>query len=309
MCRPSIRPNWRLTLVLILLLLSSFACTAQPEPLARVGERTITAEDVAYRQAAVAARSGEAFPAHLALLQLIEEALMAEVSRTYGVVVSEEMLAEEAERVQETSRDPETLARIRAVFDDDEDAYRRLVLEPILVNQLLYARFSLGHDIQAEPLARAKEVLDAAHADPTSLSDMAEAFGGDYRHPEVIGGHIRSEEETDEDEIIPELAPYDLEWPDYDSEFVEKVVAGLTVGELHPKVVEDRRSFMVVRLLSRDGDYALLESVVIAKLAFDPWFHTQSQLVPLTIRDQALKEALLADVDLPYITDRLSDDE
>ena len=166
MVRPSIHLNWLLTLVLILLVLSSFACTPQPEDVAVVGEVTITAEDVAYRQAVVAVRSGEAFSAHLALLQLIEEALMAEVGRTYSVVVSEEILAEEAERVKETSRDPETLARIRVIFDDDETAYQRLVLEPILVNQLLYACFSLGHDIQAEPLARAKEVLAATQIDP-----------------------------------------------------------------------------------------------------------------------------------------------
>ena len=99
MYRLSIQPNWRLTLVLILLVLSTFACTTRPKDVARVGERTITAEDVAYRQAVAAVRSGEAFPAHLALLQLTEEALMAEVGRTYGVGVSEEMLAEEAERV------------------------------------------------------------------------------------------------------------------------------------------------------------------------------------------------------------------
>ena len=87
---------------------------------------------------------------------------------------------------------------------------------------------------------------------------------------------------------------------------MEQVVAGLTVGELHSKVVEDRYSFMVVRLLSREGDDASLESVVIPKLAFDPWFQAQSQRVPLTVNDQALKEALLAEVDVPYITDRLS---
>ena len=169
MTRTSIQSNWLLTLGLIFLVLYSFACAAQSEDVAVVGEVTITAQDVAYRQAVAAVRSNEALPAHLALLQLIEEALMAEVGRSYSVVVSEEMLAEEAERVQETSRDPQTLGRIRAVFGEDETAYQRLVLEPILVNQLLHARFSLGHDIQAEPLSRAVELLadcpDCIHLD------------------------------------------------------------------------------------------------------------------------------------------------
>jgi hypothetical protein len=274
---------------------------------ALVGERTITTEDLAYRQAVVEVRSGKAFPAHLALLQLIEESLMAEVGRAYGIEVSPAMLAEEAKRVQQTSRDPETLERIQAAFDGDESAYRRLVLEPILVNQLLHARFSLGHDIQAEPLARAKQVLAAAQLDPTSMPALAEDYGGEYRQLQVIAGKLISGEELHEDEIIPQLAQYGLEYPDYDQQFVDQVASGLEPGELHPKVVEDRSNFMVVRSISRNGEDALLESVVIAKLAFEPWFQTQSQRVTLVVLDQDLKETLLSEVDVPYITTRLSD--
>ena len=128
------RPHWLLIFLLSILALTSFACTTGSYDVALVGERTITAEDLAYRQAVVEVRSGKAFPAHLALLQLIEEALMVEVGRAYGVEVSPAMLAEEAKRVQQTSRDPQTLEHIQAVFDGDESAYRRLVLEPILAN-------------------------------------------------------------------------------------------------------------------------------------------------------------------------------
>ena len=293
--------------MLSILALTSFACTTGPYDVALVGERTITAEDLAYRQAVVEVRSGKAFPAHLALLQLIEEALMAEVGRAYGVEVNSAMLAEEAKRVQQTSRDPQTLEHIQAVFDGDESAYRRLVLEPILVNQLLHARFSLGHDIQSEPLARAKLLLAAAQIDPTSMSALAEDYGGKYRQLQVISGKLTSGEGLREDEFIPQLAQYGLEYPDYDQQFVDQVVSDLEPGEIYPKVVEDRSSFMVVRSISRNGKDALLESIVIAKLVFDPWFQTQSQRVKLEVLGQDLKETLLSEVGVPYITTRLSD--
>jgi hypothetical protein len=286
------------------------SCATGPEVVAQVGETAITAEDVAYRQAVLGVRSGEEMAAHLALFQLLEEALMAEVGREWDVVVSEEMLADEAARVEASSRDPETLACIRAVFGQDEAAYRRLVLKPTLVNQMLHARFSLGHDIQAEPLARAKELLSAAQADPASLPALAEAFGGTYRELRVVDGRIHHGD--GQDEAPPSaLAGYDVEWPDYDRTFVEQVLAGLVVGELHPRVVEDRQSFMVVQLLSQEngGDDALVASAYIAKLAFAPWFQAQSQRVPLVVSDRALKEALLAEVEVPYITARLSEDE
>jgi len=312
--RPSNRKVGFLLLALAVLWLG--ACGTGPVNVAQVGETAITGEDLAYRQAVLALRSGEQAPAHLALLQLIEEALMVEVGRAHGVEVTEEMLANEAERVQATSRDPEMLARIRDLFGEHEAAYRRLVLQPILVNQLLHARFSLGHDIQAEPLARAGELLAAAQSGRATLPELAQEFGGLYRQMEVVGGRLRVESASDQsageslngsqgDELAAELEQYGVQAPDYDGEFAAQVLSGLSAGELHPKVVEDRHSFRVVRLLQRDGPDASLESVVIPKLAFEPWFQAQSQRVTLEIHDEVLQAALLAEVDVPYITDRL----
>ena len=299
------RPT-KFLLIFILLLLSIFGCEAQTTVVAQAGETTISADDVAYRQEVMVLRSGQEFPSHLALLQLIEEALMVEVGRSHGVVVGEELLADEAARVLATSRDPEMLARIRSLFGDDETAYHRLILQPTLVNQLLHARFSLDHDIQAESLARAKAVLAAAVADPHSLPTLAKQYNGEYSILEIVGGRLYHGDQPGGEELPGELGQYDIEWPDYDREFVEQVLSGLKIGELHPKVVEDRDQFMVVRLLSQQGDNARLESVVIPKLVFDPWFQAQSQLVPLTVSDQSLKGTLLAEVDVPYITDRLA---
>jgi hypothetical protein len=281
---------------------------SQPEIVARVGEVIITTEDITYRQEVKAVRSGESFPPHLALLQLLEEALMAEVSREHGVAVTDEMLAAESSRVQQTSRDPETLAAIQTVFGEDEDSYRRIVLQPILVNQLLHARFSLGHDIQAEPLARAQELLAAAQIGSASLTALAETYGGEYRQMKIQSGSLLSKEQPNQVQFADEFADFNLEWPDYDSQFIDLVLNGLEAGQLHPKVVEDRHNFMVVRLLSREGDHAVLESVVISKIAFDPWFQTQSQRIPLVIHDPKMKADLLGSVDLPYLTDRFSNE-
>jgi len=64
---------------------------------------------------------------------------------------------------------------------------------------------------------------------------------------------------------------------------------------------------MVVRSVSRNGEDVLLETIKIPKMAFDPWFKTQSQLVNIIVLDNALEESLLTEVDVPYITDRMSD--
>jgi hypothetical protein len=288
------------------------SCDHRSRLVALVGETNITSGDITYRQTVQEVRFGEEFPEYLALFQLLEEALMAEVAREVDVVVTEEMLAEETARVEEETRDPETLVEIQDVFRNDNEAYRRLVLKPILVNQLLHARFSLSHDIQAEPLARVKEVLTAAQRTPDSLPDLAEEFGGQYKKLQIVDGQLEIEgggEQEVTGERSLELDQYDVVLSDYDQAFMDQVVKGLEKGRLHPKVVEDRRSFMVVRLLNRDGDDAQLESVVIPKLAFDPWFKSQAQQIKLVIHDQTLEKALLENVDVPYITDRLSTEQ
>jgi hypothetical protein len=296
---------------IIIIVLS--ACNSLPSNIvSRVGNEVITPRDIAYRQAVQEVRSGEDFPGYLALFQLLEEALMVEVAREMDVVVTDEMLLQEAARVEEETRDPETLAEIQDVFGNDNEAYRRLVLKPILINQLLHARFSLSHDIQAEPLARAKKALAAAQRAPDSLPDLAEEFEGQYKRMRIVDGHLEvggggEQEATDEHSL--ELDQYGVAFSDYDQAFVDQVVKGLEEGNLHPKVIEDRRSFMVVRLLNRDGDDAQLESMVIPKLAFDPWFKSQSQNIELFVYDQTLKNGLLENVDVPYITDRLSTDQ
>lgn len=307
-----IRPLHRLVYLLWLLGMLIAGCTQKPDPAAQVGEIAISQSDIAFRQQVAEVRSGEALPAHIALLQLIQEALALEVGKRFDVLITEEMLAEEAERVATESRDPETLARIQEVFGQDEQAYRRLMLTPILVNQLLTARFSLGYDIQAEPLGRAQEALASAMAGEADLVTLAEEYGGEYRRLLLQDGQLQRADGVATaaggpggDELPAELTEAGEELPDYDKLFVEQVLAGLQAGQMHPKVVEDRQSFMIVRLTSRDGEDAELESVIFPKLAFEPWLQAQSQGVELAVFDRDLLEALLAEVELPNITDRL----
>jgi hypothetical protein len=291
--------------VLLLTAAGFIAACDTSDVVANVGERSITRVDVRFRQRVMRVRSGREVPAHLALFGLIREALTAEVARRHGVVVTTSMLADEADRVQTETRDPQTLRRIRAVFGPNETAYRRLVLEPAVVNQLLHARFSLSHSIQAEPLARAKAALGAVQTGARSMPEAAEELDGTHHTLEVVDGRIRRHcEGRPEGPTL--LTSHDVEWPDPDRELMERVVQHLEPGQIHPQVVEDRWTFRVVRLRSRRGDDAALETVVIPKLRFDEWFRSCSQTIPLVVTDRELREAIVKKIDVPFITERLT---
>lgn len=230
---------------------------------------------------------------------------MAEVGRSYNIVVTAGMLAAEAARVEASSRDPATLARIRAVFGDDEEAYRRLVLRPILMNQLLHARFSRGHDIQREPLGRAKKVLAAAMTRPAELAGLATEYGGTYQRMTIKRDPFEHNGDAAADVPAP-LAPFGVDWSEYGRTFWDKVVREMAVGQLHPRVVEDRRRFMVVRLLSRNAEGGVLERVVIKKLSFESWFQMQTRHLAVKINDRGLPERLAREVDVPQLARWLS---
>ncbi|HUK11753.1 MAG TPA: hypothetical protein VLW17_00510 [Thermoanaerobaculaceae bacterium] len=270
--------------------------------IARVGESAITREDVRFRRAMLAVRSGTDATAPQALVQLLEEAMMREVGRAHGVAVTAADLATEAARVSATSRDPATLARIRAVFGGDEGAYRRLVLEPVLVNQRLYAAFDASREIQAAPLARARELLAAALAPGAPLAALATRYGAELRTFDIAGGQVRPlDAPAGTRPSFPAALPGGV--PDRDA--LTALLAGLAVGKVHPEVVEERGGFMVVRLLRRDGDRARLEAAVVAKLPFDPWFESAARAVPVRFED-AKAAAELRGVALPrYLAERL----
>jgi len=277
-------------------------CRRTPALVARVGESVITREDVRYREAVLAIRSGAEATAPQALVQLLEEAMMREAGRTHGVAVTPADLAAEAARVRTTSRDPETLARVRAVFGGEEGAYRRLVLEPVLVNQRLYAAFDASREIQAAPLARARELLAAALAPGASLAALATRFGAELRTFDIAGGQVRP---LDAPAGTPPSFPAALPGGIPDRDALTALLAGLAVGRVHPEVVEERGAFMVVRLLRRDGDRARLEAAVVAKLPFDLWFEAVARAVPVRFED-AKAAAELRGVALPrYLAERL----
>lgn len=120
--------------------------------IALVGSTEVTGGDEARRVAVQVAR-GQQANAVRALLELLREALESEVARAAGAAPTAEDLAALDRHAESSSREPETLSRLRRLLSDED--FARHVLAPRATALKLRDRFA------AEPAEAAAGDYDA----------------------------------------------------------------------------------------------------------------------------------------------------
>jgi hypothetical protein len=115
--------------------------------LATVGQTRITGDDISYRITVERAYGNDSVIDSVALVALINDALEREVARRWKVDVTPHEIAALSRHVDQTTRAPEILAKVRHAFGDDRAAYERLYLAPRIVNRKLRALLSRNVEI------------------------------------------------------------------------------------------------------------------------------------------------------------------
>ena len=83
------------------------------------------------------------------------------LARTYGVKITDTMLAAEVQRIATTTRAPEMLAEIKAALGGDPARFARTMARPIVVERALRARFENDDKLHA-PQRRSADAMRAA---------------------------------------------------------------------------------------------------------------------------------------------------
>ena len=136
------------TLLFILTALLT-GCFSQDKPLAQVGNHTITAHDADYRNQVISFYYPEE-KRQLGLDQLIRAYRTAEILANNGHAITPEVIENEVKRIDTQTRDPAGLAKIKAIFGEDQAAYRKIFVVPVYAERMIYFSFFLYHpEIQA----------------------------------------------------------------------------------------------------------------------------------------------------------------
>jgi hypothetical protein len=98
------------------------------------------------------------------------------LQKVYHVVITEDQVRAEMQRIEKSTRTPEILREIKATLGNDTKRFQRTVVRPLLVDQILRERF--GNDMALHALARRRceqarqKLLDAKSTDLVRLEKI-----------------------------------------------------------------------------------------------------------------------------------------
>ncbi|MCM2277960.1 MAG: SurA N-terminal domain-containing protein [Oligoflexia bacterium] len=121
------------------------ACQLFNPVLATVAGEPITRRDVERREAVNRIYYPEYSKdlKNTSLQQLVNARVLQEILESHGRPVTDELLRQEALRIDRDTRKPDLLAQVKAVFGADEPAYLRNYVLPVIVERLIYYEFFL----------------------------------------------------------------------------------------------------------------------------------------------------------------------
>jgi hypothetical protein len=269
-------------LALCILIATPFVMGAQGRDTnTRVGRTEITTTDIAHRFGVEKAYGNKTVDRETALVSLVHDALESEVAAAHDTGPTKEEIAAFRKYVDENSRSPELLAKVKKVFGEDGESYERLYLAPRIVNRKLhyfYSRDPFIHKVERAQIEKAYGLAASGKA----LKDVAAQLGLEYRNlspkgeekqdvPSALARHITAEEWKSNDPLVP-------------------IVEKLANGQLYDNIIEDDLGYQVFRLLEKGKETYSAEAVVVRKRPFDEWFRAEAAKVKIAITDAAMRK-------------------
>lgn len=151
------------------------ACNSPP--VARVGDFEITREMAETREK-VAKVYYPNEKTEVGLRQLVTAYTYAQIMKNYGKPVTDEMIAQEDRRIDTETRDPKTLAKVKAVFGSNHELYLKAFVLPTYVERTIHADFFLNlPGVQSEAKEKALRLRTEAAKRPSRLMALARKQG------------------------------------------------------------------------------------------------------------------------------------
>lgn len=278
---------------------------------AKVGGYLVTTDQLALRQAhANVYYPGSGTP-EVALAQLVQGYLAAELMKTQGVTLDRETWLAEEKRIDQQTRDPATLAKVKYVYGDDHESYLYVGILPDFAQSRLYRLYRSSPAMAEEARKTASEFLDKAEREPARFAALAKEYGIETRRLKADPRRGMQPVVAAKDEQRPQApaqsqqeaalrAQMSAESGERDREAARTLVerlAGLEPGKVYPNTLEAPESFETVRLVSREPNGSVVvEMAGFVKPDFGAWFWKEAGRIPVKIYSSALREQLVKEV-------------
>jgi hypothetical protein len=249
--------------------------------LAEVGGSLLTLQEVTYRAEIEKAYGETGADITAALVSMVNDLIEEEVAHAHGLSVTREEVASFSKHVDENTKASEILEKVKALFGQDVDAYERIYLRPRLMNRKIRYYYSRNPEIHAAQRAQIEKAFRLAAsgrplraaAEECRLRHAAfEIEDGSLNLPPLLSRYSR-EEEVLKNPLLP-------------------LIERLSEGELFKDIVEDDRTYRVIKLIAKKPGKYSLEAVVAEKEPFDRWLEAEARKLRIVIKDRSLKKTI-----------------
>jgi len=271
------------TACLLLTACNSKTPTPSPDTLvATAGQTKLTYEDIVYSKAVHKAQNhGEEIDDTTGLVMLLKKCVNREVARIEKLDVSEADIDAMSDYVDTNVRSTEMLKAVKEVFGEDVSAYRRIFLQPKVVEKKLRFYFSTDRRIHRGPA----DLIERARQDVLGGASLQEA---------AEKNNLKFAKWTQKDPggANPSPSPT-AKKPGEDPLF--EVLRSMAEGEIHKEVIENDKVFRLVHLIRRgEGEYSL-EGILVPKQKYDDWHRGIALELRVTIYNPELYDSIQRD--------------
>lgn len=260
--------------------------------LAQVGSTKIYLSDAQYRDQMIRL----SFPEEkrsMGLYQLIQSAYNFEVLKNNSAEIQDPQLDLEEARINNNSKNPEQLKKIKSIFGEDLKAYRRAFLRPTLADRMIYYDFFLTNpELHKDSAVKAREIIQLAKTHEKDLKQIASERRLPYQKLKISlkGGVI-----PDGQKIFRGKGGRSMAEPGHGDEeeatqWYEMVLKDLPAGAVAPAPVDRGEAWMVVRCLTKTSlpnFEAKVETITVPKMDFHEWFEKEKAKISVEIYDKS----------------------
>ena len=257
-----------------------------------VGDTKITSRDIEFRKRVSEVYYPGSGKDYVALAQLVKGYLSEEVLKSLGYKIDESILEGEAERIDKNTKAPDVLERIKRIYGRNRRDYIKTFVRIVYAERFLYNEvFLKSRDIHRREFQKMEDFLHAVKKSPHSFKKIAEKMDLEAKRLRVSKdkGILRFEGKS-----IDERKETGSGSGQADR--IIDLLKGLKEGMVYPDVIEWMEGYQVIRLVKKEGDEYIVDSVSIQKRNYDEWFWERAKEVPVKIYDEKLKDKFIKEV-------------
>jgi len=289
-----IQPHYarKAQVVLLIILLSAAACLFLPRTVrceesriaAFVNKSAITSLDIRYTIEIERAYDNHEATYETAAVSLVNDAIEYEIANMHGVVVTQAEVAAFKKHVNENTKAPVILERIKNVFGNDSSSYDRIYIRPKILNTKLHMYHSGNREIHKAERAKIENAI-VLLLNGKSFKETSQEIGLHYSLFDV----------NENEAGIPDaLEPYFQKNKRTQQDPLRRFLDKLSIGEMYKNIIEDDYGYRIIRLIGKKDDALSVEAITVNKHSYDKWFRKEAEKVNIYFGDHDLQRSIEA---------------